>query len=152
MQDVLGKIAGRARPARFSLDYGFDPAQSVVAAQDAHRPGLARFVQAPDVPSDLDTAGLNSAEVARLTQIPKLSLSARQLRTANAGFLKAKPDQIFAIVPTARPVFTEADIRRALRERLGHVMDEQALLVPASWHQMICSLWMPALRMALSST
>ncbi|WP_419738644.1 AAA family ATPase [Ruegeria sp.] len=137
--DVMGRIASRVRAPRSALDYGFDPTQAARAAQDGHSPDLARLaraciVEAPAPLSDPDEAspdevrleatGLDEVEITRLTQIPKLSLTARQLQAANTEFLKAHPDQILATLQTDRPVFTESDVLRGLRDRLGGVMGE----------------------------
>ena len=119
---ALGRIAGRVRAPQSGLDHGFDPALAGVAMRAAHRPRLpGTQVPAPAVDSEFE---LGPAEIARLTAVPKVSLSATRLRTANEEFLKANPDQILAIVQTDKPVFTENDVLRGLRSRLGHVSGE----------------------------
>ena len=67
---------------------------------------------------------MERADLERLTQVPKVSLSATQVRAANVAYLRKNPDQILAIVQTDRPVFTESDVLRGLRSRLGHVTGE----------------------------
>ncbi|WP_170565706.1 AAA family ATPase [Ruegeria atlantica] len=126
LDDVLGKIAGRERPPRSGLDHGFASEKSIRMALDAmpsasdNRVAAQALAPAPGP----DEPDMDHAKLARLTQVPKVSLSAAQLRAANADFLRNTPDQILAIIQTDKPVFTEGDVQRGLRERLGHVVGE----------------------------
>ena len=126
LDEVLGKIAGRVRPPRSGLDHGFDPARAGLAAKEAHQPGLP-LAQVPVSGMNPDEPEMDQGEIARLTEVPKVSLSATQLRAANVAFLKDTPDQILALVQVDRPVFTESDVRRGLRDRLGSAMGEAEL-------------------------
>ena len=127
LDTALGRIAGRERLPQSGLDHGFDPALAGVAAREAHRPGLPG-TQVPASAMDADVAsGLTPAELTRLTKVPQVSLSATRLKTANEDFLKANPDHILAIVQTDKPVFTEHDVLRGLRNRLGHMAGEEEI-------------------------
>ena len=113
---TLDRIAGRERPARSAADHGFDPALAARAARDRAIPALRR--PAFPVPDSADTikdpATLTEADLA-------------EVRRANAEYLKEHPEHVLAIVQADRPVFTETDVRRALRERLGASVQDAAL-------------------------
>ena len=112
---ALERIAGRERPGRSAADHGFDPALAARAAEEGGAvPAVGRPAAAAH--GDAGTAGL-----------PGVRLDAVRARRANAGFLKANPEHVLAIVQADRPVFTEADVRRALRERLGGAMQDADL-------------------------
>ena len=51
--------------------------------------------------------------------MPGVRLDAVRARRANAAYLKENPEHVLAIVQADKPVFTETDVRQALRERLG---------------------------------
>ncbi|MXW34993.1 MAG: AAA family ATPase, partial [Chloroflexi bacterium] len=51
--------------------------------------------------------------------MPGVRLDAVRARRANAAYLKENPEHVLAIVQADKPVFTETDVRQALRQRLG---------------------------------
>lgn len=112
------RIAVRERPARSAADHGFDPALAARAAVESAVPAPVR----PDLPTpegadpDLDP-----------TKVPVLPLGPVRDRRANANYLKAHPEHVLAIVQSDRPVFTEADVRQALRMRLAVSLHEAEL-------------------------
>ena len=104
---ILERIAGRDRPARIAADHGFDPALAATAAAESPLPALVRPVA-------------HGVEDVRLpTAVPGVRLDAVRARRANAEHLKGNPEHVLAIVQADKPVFTETDVRQALRERLG---------------------------------
>ena len=109
----LSRIAGRERTPRSAVDHGFDPALAARAAEESALPALAR--PAARVPED----GMAAEPGAGLAAVPEVRLAAVRARRANTAYLKTNPEHVLAIVQSDRPVFTEADVRRALRERLG---------------------------------
>ena len=115
---VLDRIAGHERPARSAVDHGFDPGLAARAAAESAVPALVR----PDLPAAEDGAPDVDA-----TALPEVRLDVVRTRRANADHLKANPEHVLAIVQADRPVFTEADVRRALRERLGATLQDAEL-------------------------
>ena len=107
---TLSRVAGRERTARSAVDHGFDPKLAAQAAEESALPALVR----PDVPVPED-------DVAAL---PEVRLDAVRARQANAEYLRANPEHVLAIVQTDRPVFTEADMRQALRRLLGATLQD----------------------------
>ena len=117
---TLGGIAGRERPARSAADHGFDPKIAARAAADSAIPALVR--PAAPVP---DWSGADLKE--DLAALPGVELTDVQRRRANNEYIRERPEHVLAIVQADRPVFTETDVRRALRERLGATMQDAAL-------------------------
>ncbi|MDE0698861.1 MAG: AAA family ATPase [Boseongicola sp.] len=104
---TLERIAGRGRPARSAADHGFDPALAATAAAESPLPALVR-------------PAMHGTEEAELPDaVPGVQLDAVRARRANAEHLTANPEHVLAIVQADKPVFTETDVRRALRDRLG---------------------------------
>ena len=112
---TLERIAGRERPARSAADHGFDPALAARAAAESPLPALVR-----PVAHGVEEAGLPDA-------VPGVRLDAVRARRANAEHLKADPEHVLAIVQADKPVFTETDVRRALRDRLGASVQDAEL-------------------------
>ncbi len=123
---ALAKLAARERLPRSVLDHGFDPGR---AAEAAGRAGdqVAPPAVKPAALSMEDPEGLSPVEVAALTTVPTVSRSRTEAARANRVFLKAHPDHAVVIVAADRPVFTEADLRQALRARLGQEVSEARL-------------------------
>ena len=117
---TLDGIAGRERPARSAADHGFDPKLAARAAADSAIPALVR--PAAPVPDWSDADPMED-----LTALPGVELTDVQRRRANNEYLRERPEHVLAIVQADRPVFTETDVRRALRERLGATMQDAAL-------------------------
>ena len=117
---TLDRIAGRERPARSVADHGFDPALAARAAAESAVSAIVR----PDVPPHGE-AGSGPDPAA--ADVPAVRLDSVRARRANSDYLKANPEHVLALVQVDRPVFTETDVRRALRERLGASMQDAAL-------------------------
>ena len=115
---TLDGIAGRERPARSAADHGFDPVLAARAAAESPVPALVR----PDMPPPEDFAPDLDP-----TALPGVGLDVVRTRRANADHLRANPEHVLAIVQSDRPVFTEADVRQALRARLGAVLQDGEL-------------------------
>ncbi len=123
---ALVKLAARERHPRSVLDHGFDPGR---AAKAAARRGPPEVLPVPDpvALSMEDTEGLSPVEVAALTRVPTVSRSRAEAGRANRAFLKEHPDHAVVLVAADRPVFTQADLRQALRARLGQEVSEARL-------------------------
>ncbi len=117
---ALDGIAHRDRPARSAADHGFDPALAAKAAAERPAPAVVR----PDIPAPGETAAELSVDPAAM---PDVKLTEVRQRRANADYLKERPEHLLALVQADRPVFTEADVRQALRARLGASLQEAAL-------------------------
>ena len=115
---TLDGIAGRERPARSAIDHGFDPVLAARAAAESPVPALFR----PDMPPPEDFAPDLDP-----TALPGVGLDVVRTRRANADHLRANPEHVLAIVQSDRPVFTEADVRQALRARLGATLQDGEL-------------------------
>ncbi|MXY16698.1 MAG: AAA family ATPase, partial [Acidobacteria bacterium] len=111
---TLDGIAGRERPARSAADHGFDPALAARAAAESAAPVLVR----PHAPAP-ESAGADPDSDA--TSVPPDTVR------ANRDYLKEHPEHVLALVQTDRPVFTETDVRQALRARLGGALQDAAL-------------------------
>ena len=120
---VLGRILARERAPRAAADYGFDPGRAQAAAQQAPDLPIPGTPRAPTHPPQ----GPDSEEVARLTRLPKIPLSATKARAANTAYLQNHPDHIVALLQSDRAVFTDHDVRQALRARLGRQVTEPEL-------------------------
>ena len=110
--EILERIAGRERPARSAVDHGFDPDLAAKAAAESPGASLVR----PDVPmaEDADTGSGEDT-----TAFPGVALGHVRDRRANADHLRKHPEHVLALVQAGSPVFTETDVRQALRARLG---------------------------------
>ena len=117
---ALDRIAGRERPARSAADHGFDPSLAARAARERAAPAIPR--PAFPVPDSVDADSLQDPAA-----LPGVELTEVRRRRANADYLKEHPEHVLAIVQADRPVFTETDVRRALRERLGASVQDAAL-------------------------
>ena len=126
LDGVLERIAGRARAPRSGLDYGFDPALSMEMAREAVR-SVVPDRPGPDAIQDMTAEALTPEALAALTKVPRVSRGSAKLRAENAAYLKETPEHILAILAADRPVFTQADIRRGLRARLGGEIGEAEL-------------------------
>ena len=113
---TLDRIAGRERPARSAADHGFDPALAARAAQESAVPALVRPATHGATVPDSGAADM-----------PGVRLDAVRAGRANSEYLKERPEHVLAIVQADRPVFTETDMRQALRERLGASMQDAEL-------------------------
>ena len=122
LDGALEKIAARVRMPRSGLDYGFDPARTMAAARAAEGPAGrdGDIAVAPDPGPDREA-------LAALARVPRVSRSAAQVRAQNVAWLTENPEQVLAIVQSNRGVFSEGDVRQALRVRLGGGMGEAAL-------------------------
>ena len=116
---TLDGIAGRERPARSAADHGFEPALAARAAADSAVPALVR--PAAPVPDFTD------ADSPEDPAVPGVELADVRRRRANKEYLRRRPEHVLAIVQADRPVFTETDVRGAIRERLGASMQDAAL-------------------------
>ena len=117
---TIEKIAGRERSARSAADHGFNPALAARAAEDSAVPAHVRpAVQLQD--------GHEEEELAALATVPGVALDPVRARRVNAEYLKANPEHVLAIVQADRPVFTETDVRRAVRDRLGTTLQDREL-------------------------
>ena len=117
---TIERIAGRERQARSAADHGFNPALAARAAAESAVPALVRpTAQLPD--------GHEEEELAALATVPGVPLDPVRARRANADYLKANPEHVLAIVQADRPVFTETDVRRTLRDRLGTSLQDREL-------------------------
>lgn len=119
----LDRIVARERAPRAAADYGFDPGRAQVAAMHAPDLPIPGTPSAPELPPQ----GLDPEDVARLTRMPKIPLSAAHARAANTAYLQNHPDHIVALLQSDRAVFTEHDVRQALRARLGRRVTEPEL-------------------------
>ena len=113
---TLDRIAGRERPARSAADHGFDPALAARAAQDSAVPALVQ-----------PAAHGDAVQASGTTDMPGVRLDAVRARRANGEYLKERPEHVLAIIQADRPVFTETDVRQALRARLGASMQDAEL-------------------------
>ena len=117
---TIEKIAGRERSARSAADHGFNPALAARAAEESAVPALVRpAVQLQD--------GHEEEELAALASVPGVALDPVRARRANAEYLKSNPEHVLAIVQADRPVFTETDVRRKLRDDLGTSLQDREL-------------------------
>ncbi len=123
---ALVRLASRERLPRSPLDHGFDPGRAAEAAGRAGDQVDPPAVE-PAALSLEDPEGLSPPEVAALTTVPTVSRSRTEAGRANRAFLKDHPDHAVVIVAADRPVFTQADVRQCLRERLGQEVSETAL-------------------------
>ncbi|MDE0696293.1 MAG: AAA family ATPase [Boseongicola sp.] len=106
---TLDRIAGRERPARSAADHGFDPALAARAAAESAVPVPVRprALAPEDAATDSDSG---------TPAVPP------DVARANRDYLRVHPEHVLALVQADTPVFTETDVRQALRARLGASM------------------------------
>ncbi len=68
-----------------------------------------------------------AAHAERTGEIAREAARVQQVRRRNQEFLRAHPDQILVILQARQAVFTEADIRQALHDRLSDAVDAAAI-------------------------
>ena len=113
---VLKTIATRRREARSTLNYGFDPSQTIAMAREeaAYQPYIGGYseTQKPNLVLDDDATDLTSG-------LPTIGLGTHDVSKANEAYVREHPDHVLLQLAADQAVFTVLDIRQALRVHGG---------------------------------
>ncbi|MCY4288558.1 MAG: AAA family ATPase [Aestuariivita sp.] len=127
---VINNLASRRRDARSVVDYGFDAYQTIEMAREAvaAEPYIAALELDDRNPTPADdlTAELEA------TALPTVGLGALEVVKANEAYVRANPEHVLTVLATDRAVFTEVDVRQALREHGGRQWSETDIKKTAS--------------------
>ena len=117
VESTLTSVLRRDASAVSVLDYGFDPSLGVIEAQRTplrepergHRPerGHKQGLQA-------EATSINSPQADAARNLAEIETAA-----GNRNYLLDNPDHVLVLLQSDRSVFTEGDIREALRSRLS---------------------------------
>ncbi|MCY4306118.1 MAG: AAA family ATPase [Aestuariivita sp.] len=126
LYDVLNAISRRERLPRAAMDYGFNPQKTLsIAAHRAANNDMPRhdppLLVAPSDDRDEESTAIDLAAVSSL---PKIRLNDVTLKKANRMFLQDHPAHILMLLAARQGVFTEVDVRQALREKTEYRLSE----------------------------